>query len=61
MYTDFSVNTLLFVPGAILLSFFTAIPPVQMFALLKLTDIVKIFIADHFLRKERWVKKLSSG
>jgi Na+-driven multidrug efflux pump len=61
MYADLSVNTLLFAPGAILLSFFTAISPVPMFALLKLTDLVKIFIADHFLRKERWVKKLSSG
>jgi putative MATE family efflux protein len=61
MYADLSVNTLLFAPGAILLSFFTAISPVQMFALLKLTDVVKIFIAGHFLRKERWVKKLSSG
>jgi Na+-driven multidrug efflux pump len=61
MYADLSVNTLLFVPGAILLSFFTAISPVPMFALLKLTDFVKIAIAGHFLRKERWVRKLSSG
>jgi hypothetical protein len=30
-----------------------------MFAILKLTDIVKIFIARHFLGKERWVKNLT--
>jgi putative MATE family efflux protein len=59
MYTDLSVNTFLFIPGAILLSFLTSLPPVPMFALLKLTDIVKIFVARHFLRKERWVRNLT--
>jgi Na+-driven multidrug efflux pump len=59
MYADVSVNTVLFAPGAILLSFFTSMPPVPMFALLKLTDIVKFFICRHFLRKERWVKNLT--
>jgi len=59
MYADVSVNTVLFAPGAILLSFFTSIPPVPMFALLKLTDIVKFLICRHFLRKERWVKNLT--
>jgi putative MATE family efflux protein len=59
MYTDLSVNTLLFVPGAILLSFLTSMPPVPMFALLKITDIVKIFVANYFLRKERWVKNIT--
>jgi hypothetical protein len=32
-----------------------------MFAVLKLTDIVKIFIARHFLNKERWVRNLTQG
>ena len=59
MYTDLSVNTLLFVPGAFILSLATSMPPVPMFALLKLTDIVKYFIARHFLHKERWVKNLT--
>ena len=59
MYADVSVNTLLFAPGAILLSFFTSLPPVPMFALLKLSDIVKFLICRHFLRKERWVKNLT--
>ena len=59
MYTDLSVNTLLFIPGAIILSLFTSMPPVPMFALVKLTDIIKMFIIRRFLRKERWVKNLT--
>jgi putative MATE family efflux protein len=59
MYTDVSVNTLLFVPGAIILSYFTKISPVFMFAIVKLTDIVKYFMCRHLLRKERWVKNLA--
>jgi Na+-driven multidrug efflux pump len=59
MYTDVSVNTFLFAPGSVLLSFFTSLAPVPMFALLKATDIVKLFIARYFLRKEKWVKNLT--
>jgi putative MATE family efflux protein len=59
MYTDLSVNTLLFVPGAFILALATSMSPVPMFGLLKLTDIVKYFIARHFLNKERWVKNLT--
>ena len=59
MYTDLSVNTVLFVPGAFILSFATSMAPVPMFALLKLTDIVKCLICRHFLRKERWLKNLT--
>ena len=61
MYADVSVNTLLFMPGSVLLSLFTNLAPVTMFALLKLTDFVKVFIARHFLKKERWVKNLTSA
>jgi Na+-driven multidrug efflux pump len=59
MYADLSVNTLLFAPGAILLSFFTSMHPIPMFALLKVTDFVKIAIIGYFLKKERWVKNLT--
>jgi putative MATE family efflux protein len=59
MYTDLTVNTFLFVPGAFILSLLTSMPPIPMFALLKLTDIVKFFICRHFLRKERWVRNLT--
>jgi putative MATE family efflux protein len=59
MYTDVSVNTTLFVPGAFILALFTSLDPVTMFAILKITDIIKIFIARHFLNKERWVRNLT--
>jgi putative MATE family efflux protein len=61
MYTDLSVNTLLFIPGAFILALGTSLHPVPMFAILKLTDIVKYFIARHFLNKERWVRNLTQG
>ena len=59
MWTDVSVNVLLFAPGSVILSLFTTLAPVPMFAILKLTDIVKAFIARHLLRKEKWVKNLT--
>jgi len=59
MYTDVSVNTLLFAPGSVILSLFTNLAPVPMFAVLKLTDIVKVLIARHLLKKEKWVKNLT--
>jgi len=59
MYTDLSVNTLLVIPAAILLSLFTSIQPVPMFALIKLSDIAKTLVARHFLKKERWVRNLT--
>ncbi|MCL2067965.1 MAG: MATE family efflux transporter [Treponema sp.] len=59
MYADVSVNTLLFVPGSIILSLATSIAPVPMYAILKLTDVPKYFIARYFLAKERWVKNLA--
>ena len=61
MYADLSVSTLLFIPGAIIISFLTSMPPVPMFALLKLADFIKIFIMHHFLKKERWVKNLTKN
>jgi len=59
MYTDLIVNTLLFAPGAIVLSFFTSLSPVPMFALLKTTDLVKYFIAGQLMKKEKWVRNLT--
>ena len=59
MYADVSVHTLLFIPGAFILSYYTEIGPVLMFAVLKLTEFVKYFIMRYFLRKERWIKNLA--
>jgi putative MATE family efflux protein len=61
MYADVSVNTLLFVPGAFLLAFLTALGPVAMFAILKTSDIAKYFVARHFFNKERWVRNLTAA
>jgi putative MATE family efflux protein len=61
MYADVSVNTLIFVPGAFLLAFFTGMGPVTMFAILKISDVAKYLVARHFFNKERWVKNLTSA
>jgi Na+-driven multidrug efflux pump len=59
MWADVSVNTLLFVPGAFILALCTPLDPVIMFAILKVTDVAKYFVARHFLKKERWVRNLT--
>jgi putative MATE family efflux protein len=59
MYVDVSVNTLIFVPGAFILALLTPLHPVTMFALLKLSDILKYAIARHWFKKERWVRNLT--
>jgi Na+-driven multidrug efflux pump len=56
---DVTTNTLLTIPGMVLMTFFTAIGPVGMYSLIKLVDIVKIIIAAIWLRKEIWVKNLT--
>ncbi len=57
---DVSVNALLFLPGMFLLTFFTSLGPVEMYAIVKLSDFVKIAIAAVWLRKERWLKNLTA-
>jgi putative MATE family efflux protein len=59
MYVDVSVNLLLFIPGAVLLTELTAMGPVLMFGLVKTTDFVKFAIARWRLKKEKWVKNLT--
>jgi len=59
MYTDLSVNTFIFVPSVIILSLATSISPVPMFALIKISDLIKYFIARHLLKKEKWVRNLT--
>jgi putative MATE family efflux protein len=59
MWADLSVNTLLFVPGAFILALCTPLDPVVMFALLKISDVAKLLVARHFLKKERWVRNLT--
>jgi Na+-driven multidrug efflux pump len=59
MYTDVSVNTLIFLPAAFILAFFTTLSPVVMFAILKTTDVIKYFIARYLYKKEKWIRNLT--
>lgn len=58
-WVDVSVNSTVFLPCMIGLTFWTALSPVLMFALAKLSDFLKLLIARNELKKERWVKNLT--
>ena len=57
--TDMTTITLLVIPGMFALTYLTNLGPVVMFAIIKLTDFIKIIIATIWLKKERWVKNLT--
>jgi Na+-driven multidrug efflux pump len=59
MVADVTVNIFLFLPACFLLAFFTSIGPWQLYAIVKLTDIVKYAIARHLMNKERWVRNVT--
>ena len=50
----------LFIPGAFALALLTPIGPVAMYGIVKLTDIVKWYVARRWLRKERWLRNLAA-
>ncbi|MGP1576848.1 MAG: MATE family efflux transporter [Treponema sp.] len=58
-WVDISVNSILFLPGMFLLTYYTNLSPVLMFGVIKLTDIIKLIIAHYQLKKERWLKNLT--
>lgn len=58
-WVDISVNAILLLPGIVLLAVFTTLGPIEMFAIIKLTDLVKIGIAHWQLKTERWLKNLT--
>jgi len=60
-WVDISVNSVVFLPCMIILTYYTVLSPVAMFGLAKLSDVFKLLIADHQLKKERWVKNLTIG
>ncbi len=60
-WVDGAVNVVLFLPGIFLLAALTPFGPVTLFAIVKLTDIVKVSIAAWQLRKERWLKNLTGS
>lgn len=56
---DVPTSILLFVPLAVLLTFFTTVSAPLIFGISKLTDLGKIALAVYILRKKRWIKKLT--
>lgn len=61
VYVDTFVNFIILLPIMYLLTYYTLIGPVIMFALVKLTDILKFLIASWRLKKGYWIKNLSSN
>jgi Na+-driven multidrug efflux pump len=59
MIADLSVNVTLFVPLCFILALCTNMGPFYMYFCVKLTDVVKYFIARHFMRKEKWVRNMA--
>ena len=56
---DLFVNCLMVVPGMFLLTKFTAMGPVALYGVIKLTDAAKIMGCAIGLKKERWVRNLT--
>lgn len=58
---DLSTNSLLVVPGMFLLTYLTGLGPVAMYAIIKVSDFVKITICAIWLKKERWLTNLAAA
>ena len=58
---DVGVTFALFLPAAFCLALLTPLGPVAMFALVKLTDFMKLAVAFRWLAKERWVVNLAKS
>lgn len=56
---DVGVNALMVVPGMFALTYLTNFGPVLMYAIIKITDFIKIIVAGIWLKKERWLKCLA--
>ena len=54
-----TVGNVLFLLGMFLLTFFTGLGPVVMYAIVKLSDIPKSVIAHFWLKKEKWLVNLT--
>ena len=57
---DLTANLLIFVPGMFLLTYFTTLGPVAMYAIVKLSDLEKVAVASLWLRKEKWLHNLAA-
>ncbi len=59
LWVDVSVNLTMFLPGIFLLAALTDFGPIAMFAIVKLTDVVKIAVADWQLKTGRWIRNIA--
>lgn len=60
LIVDVSTNSLLVIPGMFIMTYCTTLGPVAMYAVIKLTDFVKIICCAIWLKKERWVTNLAA-
>lgn len=60
LWVDVLVNSVLFLPAILLLAKFTTLGPIALYAIVKLTDLVKVGIAWWQLGTDRWLKNLAS-
>lgn len=60
VWVDVGITYTMFLPAALLIARFTALGPVALYALAKLSDIPKALVAAWWLRKERWVRNLAA-
>lgn len=54
-----TVANILFIGGMLILTFFTKLGPVEMYAIVKLSDVAKAVIGFFWLKKERWLVNLT--
>lgn len=54
-----TVSNILFIGGMLLMTFLTGFGPIKMYAIVKLSDVVKGVIAYFWLKKERWLVNLT--
>ncbi len=59
MWVDGVVNLTMFLPAIFLLAAYTNLGPIAMYAIVKITDVIKIAIAAWQLKTGRWVKNLT--
>ncbi len=61
VYVDVGVTYVLFVPAAFALAAWTAMGPVPLYAIAKLSDFFKAAVARWWLAKEKWVRNLAAA
>jgi putative MATE family efflux protein len=60
LWVDVGVTYTVFIPAAFALSWWTAAGPVAIFAIAKISDLIKAAVAFWWLSKEKWVKNLAA-